>query len=199
MSNCTFCNLDCGKIENTIIDKADDFIVVPSKGSLVEGYVLVVPKIHVTSINELNNNQKESLLFLIKKYRKRFKEIYGRYPIVFEHGTGCNGITSSSVVHAHIHLVNHNFFDENKIIDLLNLKKVDKDEFYKYKGESYIAYISFNFDYYISYNFNPCSQQMRKFIAQDLEIGDKYDWKNNDFEDNIKRMLEKFNDSKCSD
>ncbi len=191
MSNCTFCNLDCGKIENTIIDEIDDFIVVPSKGALVEGYILVVPKIHVTSINELNNDQKKSLLFLIKKYRERFKEIYGKYPIVFEHGTGkSGGNTSSSVVHGHVHIVNHNFFNERFVIDFLKLKKVDISEFYEYRSKSYISYISPTLEYYISYDFKHCSQQVRKLIADDLNIGNKYDWNKNNFEDNIRKTIE---------
>ena len=42
---------------------------------------------------------------------------------------------------------------------------------------------------YITYNFEPISQIMRIFIANDLKIKDKYDWRKYHFDNNIKNTL----------
>ena len=47
---------------------------------------------------------------LINKYRQVFNKLYNMYPIVFEHGSSFSDENSaSSIVHAHTHIVNHNF------------------------------------------------------------------------------------------
>ena len=42
---------------------------------------------------------------------------------------------------------------------------------------------------YITYNYNSISQLMRILIAKDLNIDDKYNWKNNKFNNNIKSTI----------
>ena len=51
-----------------------------------------------------------------------YSNIYKKYPIIFEHGSPINDsdMKASSVVHAHTHIVNHQFFDESIIIKNLN-------------------------------------------------------------------------------
>ena len=38
------------KVKNTIIDESDNFFVLPSIGSLVDGYLLIVSKKHINSM-----------------------------------------------------------------------------------------------------------------------------------------------------
>lgn len=42
--DCIFCDLDKSKLENTILEETENFIVVPALGSLTQGYVLIVAK-----------------------------------------------------------------------------------------------------------------------------------------------------------
>ncbi len=194
MKGCPFCKLDNTNIVNTIIDESDSFLVLPAKGSLCEGYVLIVPKEHINSMNELSDKQKEELLSLIKNYREKFKSIYGSYPLLFEHGSSKTNLepSSSSISHAHIHIVNHKFRDEKNIINALNLQKVNIKEFFEFKDKTYISYISNNNTHYITYNFQPVSQQMRIFIAEDLGIIQSYNWRKNNFNNNILKTIKKF-------
>lgn len=37
--SCVFCKMDHTKVENTIIDESNHFFVLPSVGSLVDGYL----------------------------------------------------------------------------------------------------------------------------------------------------------------
>lgn len=192
--NCPFCKLDLKDISNTIIEESENFIIVSSKGALCDGYLLILTKEHLNSMNELSNNAKDELIILINKYRVKFYQIYGKYPIFFEHGSSETNHTTSagSVTHAHIHIVNHNFKDENKIINELNLKEVKDAEFFANKNKNYISYISHTFNHYITYNFKPTSQQMRIYIANDLNISNNYNWKTFNFDNNIISTINNF-------
>lgn len=189
---CIFCNIDYKDVSNTIIEETDSFIVVPSKGALVVGYLLILPKMHVTSLNELEDLHKLELFNLMKKYREVFYDKFNKYPIIFEHGTSEQDSkqSSSSVNHAHLHIVNHNFKNEYQIINALNLEKVDMKSFYKDIKKSYISYISPNFNFYITHDLKGVSQQMRIYISEDLNIQDKYNWKNYNFRENIIKTID---------
>ena len=193
MYDCPFCKLDTNDISNTIIEETNNFFILPSKGSLCEGYLLIVPKKHIFSMNELNDLEKNELFQLLKKYRENFYKIYNKYPIFFEHGsTSVNNNSSSSISHAHIHIVNHNFKKQEQLIKELNMQKVTLNEFLKYNNHSYISYITPQFNFYITYNFKPISQQMRIFIANDLNLNNQYNWRTANFENNIQNTINKF-------
>ena len=98
---------------------------------------------------------------------------------------------ASSVIHAHTHIVNHEFINEEEIIKKLNFKRLDNFN-YLSKEQNYIMYINLKNDCYISYNFEPVSQMMRKLIAKDLGIENKFDWKKEMFIENINLTISKF-------
>ena len=89
-----------------------------------------------------------------------------------------------------MHIVNHHFLHESDIINQLNMKKVNPEEFLNYRNQSYISYISPESEFYITYNFQPVSQQMRIFIANDLDLSNEYNWRTSNFEINIKKTIE---------
>lgn len=45
--------MDKSRFENTIIDESDSFIVLPSVGALVDGYLMIVSKKCINSMYEL--------------------------------------------------------------------------------------------------------------------------------------------------
>ena len=81
-------------------------------------------------MSELTKNEMDEYNFIIEKYRNIFRDIYGKYPIVFEHGSPVsdNSIRANSVIHAHSHIVNHAYLDEPKIIKRLNFKPIQRIE-----------------------------------------------------------------------
>ena len=197
MHTCPFCKFDDNDVSNTIIEETNNFFIIPSKGSLCEGYLLIVPKKHIFSMNELTNPQKNELLNTINKYRKIFFKAYNKYPIIFEHGSSTiQTNSSSSVTHAHLHIVNHNFVNEEYIIKALNMNKVSLDKFFNLQNQSYISYITPNMDFYITYNFKPISQQMRIFIANDLKISNDYNWRTSNFTNNIVKTIKQIASNK---
>lgn len=66
--NCIFCDLDVGKLANTILEETKNFIVIPAVGSLTDGYILIVAKKHFHNMFELSNEVKEEYFNLVEKY-----------------------------------------------------------------------------------------------------------------------------------
>ena len=191
--NCVFCNIDKSRTENTIIEENENFIVLPAIGALVDGYLMIVSKKHINSMSKLKENERIEYEFLIEKYRNKFKNIYNKFPIIFEHGSPIkdSDMKASSVIHAHTHIVNHQFFDESIIIKNLNFKRLANFK-YLSKEQNYIMYINQENICYVSYNFEPVSQMMRKLIAKDLGYENKFDWKKEIFIENINSTIRKF-------
>src|SRR5574344_919777 len=104
--DCKFCN-STANIYDEVIDETKYFTIKPSLGSLVDGYLLIISKRHITSMSQLTSNEKKEYFEIIEKYREKFHDIYGAYPIIFEHGTINEKTSASSVTHAHTHIVNH--------------------------------------------------------------------------------------------
>ena len=188
---CIFCDIDHSKIENTIIEETEYFYILPTLGSLVDGYILIVTKRHINSMSELNENELIEYKNIIEKYKNLFKKIYNKTPIVFEHGTPNQNseMKANSVTHAHTHIVNINFSNEKEILEKYNFKKINDFKEIN-KNTNYIKYISNN-KIYITYNFPSVSQLMRILIAEELNYKDKFDWKKERFDENIISTIER--------
>lgn len=139
---------------------------------------------------ELNNEEMEEYIYLINKYRKIFNNIYNKYPIIFEHGDIDDIINISSIKHAHTHIVNYDFKDGLSVINNLNFNLINNINDID-KKRNYIMYISIDNKIYVSYDFDNVSQLMRVLIAKDLNIENKYNWKNDKFISNIKFTINK--------
>lgn len=190
--NCVFCNIDNSKIENTIIEETDNFYILPTLGSLVDGYLLIISKKHMNSMSELSNQEKEEYESILKKYRNLFYLKYGRFPIIFEHGSPVidSDMKANSVLHAHTHIVNHHYFDEQKVIEKMNFKQVAGLNMLTNK-HNYIMYLNQNNVLYVTNQFEAVSQIMRKLIAEDLGCENMFDWKKEKFINNIRSTIKK--------
>lgn len=188
---CIFCDIDHSKIENTIIEETEYFYILPTLGSLVDGYILIVTKRHINSMSELNENELNEYKNIIDKYQNLFKKIYNKTPIVFEHGTPNQNseMKANSVTHAHTHIVNINFSNEKEILEKYNFKEINDFKEIE-KNKNYIKYIYDN-KIYITYNFPSVSQLMRILIAEELNYKDKFDWKKERFDENIISTIER--------
>ena len=174
---------------NKVIEETNNFLIMPALGSLVRGYILVVPKKHCLTMQNFNDDMQKEYEKLLEKYRELFKKIYGIYPIIFEHGSpDVDGVHAKSIIHAHSHIVNYQFKDEELLINKLHLEK-----FNGYQDRNYIYYRNHKNQEYISYDFEPISQLFRKLIAIDMGIPDQYDWHLYPFEDNIKMTIDDLN------
>lgn len=188
--SCIFCTLDKSKRENTILEETTYFYVIPAVGSLVVGYVLILCKRHIYSMAELNNKEQKEYENLIEKYRNIFKNIYKKYPIVFEHGSPNieNKTKANSIDHAHTHIVNYQYKNEEKIIKSLNFNPIGELTQLT-KKQNYILYINPNKVIYMTTNFPSISQLMRLVMAKELKIESKYKWEKETFKENIEQTI----------
>lgn len=198
MPKCPFCNMDKSKLENTILDETQNFYVVPALGSLVDGYILIISKRHINSMSELTIEEMNEYENLINQYRKTFKSIYTKYPIVFEHGAPNidNDIKANSVLHAHTHIVNHHYKNEKYLIKKMKFKRISKIIDMNKSKKNYIFYIDSNNKIYITNIFKPIRQIMRIEVANDINIPYEYDWCQSRFEDNIILTINKIKNYK---
>ena len=107
MSHCRFCGIVRGAYNHPMVDRPfaenSDFIAVASIGALVEGWSLVVPKTHQTSMRDCYANP-----LLIEMADLVIPRVVDRYgpAVVFEHGANRDGsLTSCGTDHAHLHIL----------------------------------------------------------------------------------------------
>ncbi len=186
MKTCRFCNIANGESnssEDTIFAQNDDFFAISSVGALVEGWSLIVPRTHCCSMKE--NYAKKSFIDFSNKIVKVLTECYG--PIIaFEHGPNREGSdTSCGTDHAHIHFVPY-----HSLAAQLNNTGLSWQECYAdaVKGivtnNEYLFYVEVGETWEESLGRvhildKPISQFFRRVIANDLGIGEKYNYKLN--------------------
>ena len=84
---------------------SDNFVVVPSLGSLVEGWLLIVPRTHVISMGSLSAKLATEMLN-VKDYVWHVLESTYGCVVGFEHGPAMpRAAVGCGVDHAHFHLV----------------------------------------------------------------------------------------------
>ncbi len=107
IDSCCFCDIVVGKYRYADIDKPfmsnNEFVAVASIGALVEGWTLIIPKIHRLSMKKIYTHA--GFAEIMNSVLSPLIHRYG--PLVaFEHGANKEGsITACGTDHAHLHLV----------------------------------------------------------------------------------------------
>jgi ATP adenylyltransferase len=163
----------------------DRFVVTPAMGSLVEGYLLIIPRVHYLSAASLPPRMITELSSIKTAIRKALTEHF-MAPIFFEHGTVRGG---GSVDHAHLHCVP--FPQEFDLINALNqcspkeLTKIRKfDDIKQVEGRPYIYFESQTQEEFILTDISVPPQHIRMILARILNITDRWDWKKHPFRKN---------------
>lgn len=179
-------SLDFSRVENHIFCETKNFIVIPSVGSLIEGWLLVVSK----------SSYENSLQFtgdLLNEYReltsvvcKKVEETYGTWTI-FENGASKNAAMGCGVHHAHTHIVPLPF-DLHDIIE----KNIGPYLEEAHDDSSFIyAENTIKKKYYFVENKE--SQFVRKLIAQELKIPSLFDYRQHPMLQNVSSTIQNMN------
>jgi len=188
MSNsCQFCReFETGKIEiktkdtklkiDRVILPSENFLIFPSLGQIVEGYLLIVPKEHYISVAQIPNKHYNELREVQEKVRRVLTKHYSK-PIFFEHGplskqerAGC------CVEHAHLHAVPTKarlldeitkHFQYRKIKNFSELPTKTAYLFLEENNEKYV--------FPIKEVIPP--QYLRQVLAAKLGVPEKWDWR----------------------
>lgn len=104
---CCFCDLPQGDERhpwNQVLHADEKCFVVPTKGALVTGWVLVVPRWHTLSVGSLDREEQDGLASSVALVQQRVGVQFGE-PTIFEHGPADFGSPlGCGVDHVHVHL-----------------------------------------------------------------------------------------------
>lgn len=162
------------------VRETDNFVVLPSLGSLVSGWVLIVPKRRLPNLSYLDVAERQEMKQLIQQVHlilaKEDETVYA-----FEHGGPYGSLINCGVDQAHLHLVPLGF-------NLLDLALRQPDVSWKVMPRSQQQFNEkSNFEYLSVSNLKSGqtafgklsetkSQWFRKLIARELNT-DKWDYK----------------------
>jgi diadenosine tetraphosphate (Ap4A) HIT family hydrolase len=169
---------------NRILFESENFVVIPSLGSLVSGWLLIVPKRFSLNLSLLKKSELEELDNLATNCERTIKEKYGTNVVRFEHGPSiAKSKVGCGVDYAHLHLVPINF---DLIIGLQQLLHID---YYWTEinslvslsdinfGANYLYYRNIANQHFITVQENIPSQLFRRVIASYLHAPETFDWK----------------------
>lgn len=171
---------------NRIVWETKNFVVFPTEGCFQIGYLLVMPKQHFLCFGELDSEALTELEEILEKITVYVREKSGDECIIFEHGTrNIEKLTSTSIMHAHIHVIP----SKKELVPFLP----DYCELCKVKGFSDLAKETDNYLFlrdvsgvnYIVKNDNYPAQFFRAVICKSMGISRYWNWRQFPFKENM--------------
>lgn len=104
MDDCIFCKIIKGEIPSNKVYEDDKIISFKDLNPEAPVHVLIIPKKHISSLNEVNDEDAEIIAHIFKTVPKLVKELgidEGGYRIV----SNCGEDGGQSVPHVHFHLL----------------------------------------------------------------------------------------------
>ena len=185
---------------NIRLYETENFAVIPSLGSIVEGWLLIIPKKHYLSYGYLSSEELyKELDDLIVYVGSIVKKAYGEF-VIFENGAFCSDkLVGCGVDYAHIHIVpiKDDLIDiiktrYNKNYNLEQVKSLDVSSTFVKNSQPYLYYRNQVGCSYITTDPNIPSQLFRKAIAYSRGIENEYDWKYHYFDENIDKTINSY-------
>lgn len=174
------------------LTKTQPFATVPSKGAIVDGWLLTLPRAPVLNISLLNAEDRRALLAQARETAIRM-DGSSRRTTFFEHGPiGPNTPTGCGVDHAHLHAVPLSFDLLAELPAEMDWRSVDPEEPWETLGTSDYLVVGLEDTWVACEPPVPQSQFFRRRIAQAETHG--YGWNHNDepWTDNVRRTIASF-------
>jgi ATP adenylyltransferase len=182
------------------IYESQSFVVLPTVGALVEGWLLVVPKKVELSFAHISKTQFSELGKFLDEIIPRIESFYG--PVaVFEHGpASTNNLVGCGVDYAHLHLVPTRcdlLAGARKIAPNVRWDQIGSFADIQNCASSTSGYWFLKQNYRSDICFlgrcefgNPTSQLFRRVIAEHLGCPLEFDWKSASGESMIASTVE---------
>lgn len=175
-----------------IIHHEHGFVIAPTVGCLVEGYVLVMPERHVISFASLSDIELRNAVELLVKVRNLLMPSYGAMAL-FEHGMGPQDNAGGCVSHAHWHVFPSDISLDSKIrLSLPFDGPLETDELRCLAESPYLLFMPSDSNEFLFYK-DPIgikSQHVRRIIAAHSGIEESYDWAVAPFVDRMRQTFE---------
>ena len=189
-----FLRVEGENLGNRILLETPDFVVFPTLGCFVEGYLLIATRVHYVGIGQMPSTLNQELEKIQKKVRDALSTIYGVSPVFFEHGSvsteKCGG---NSIFHAHLHALPVEVdvvgelsqrFSCEPITDLARLQSIHSD------GSPYLFWENGNGSRFVfKVTSEIPSQFLRQLIAEKLGIPKRWNWRTYPGLEEMKRTI----------
>ncbi len=188
---------------NQVLHETAHFVVLPTLGMLVEGWLLIIPKKEHLNFGELSSTENEDYQQLAGYLHEFYRACYSK-PVVFEHGPAmAKTSVGCGVDYAHRHFVPLDFSLIGRAKELVKehwMCAPDSDIIPELaaKGVSYLHIRESGFDW-IAVGEHIGSQVLRKVIAEATNQPEKWDWKQCHFESNIESTIQAFKNWKTGE
>jgi ATP adenylyltransferase len=174
----------------------ESVVVIPTRGALVEGWLLAIPREHVLASRELSGVQADDLRTAVEWAKIALGRHYGSVA-VFEHGAARPGtVVGCGVDHAHIHVVPLDFdlVDAARNHPIGN--RLDWERFPSWEAvyssvrqtQPYLAVQTDGPDVWVGRGDIP-SQFFRRIIASEIGRPDAFDWRDDPRTDQAQRTI----------
>jgi diadenosine tetraphosphate (Ap4A) HIT family hydrolase len=179
---------------NQVLFQTDNFVVVPTVGALVDGWLLIVTRESRICMGAIDDSLRRELEQVVTFFAEALQDCYGNVAM-FEHGPSCFGLpVGCGVDHAHLHLLPA---PGNLVNDVGRVSSVDLQwrladglgtatEYFK-AGKAYLYVEQPIGRATISNASEAPSQLFRKVVAYQIGHPEKYDWQSNPMESNVIR------------
>lgn len=212
--HCTYCSNILKALKqppskpwDDILHESHSFVVTPTVGAMVEGWILIISKRHVPAMGALQEEELDELFELALIMRKLMQPIYG--PIaIFEHGPACEGTSfGCGVDHAHFHLVPLQIPLSTLVKDELRTSAV-WEEIHDIRHLSRIHLSNLSYLYILENDKEngsvAClkelpSQFTRRIIANYLGIPHLYDYRKHEFIHNVSKTVHRLEAASIGD
>lgn len=183
---------------DTVLYESNNFVVVPSLGSMVEGWVLIISKEHYVCMGAVPTFLIDELYKVLSFTTDTLEHVYCA-PTVFEHGPSSEGQDiGCGVDHAHLHVVPLGFSllassSVGEVVEPLSWVRAENglaslEKLYEMKKPYLYIKEPDSGGFYSTPDTVPC-QFLRKIIARELGIPDRYDYNEHSFLGNVKRTI----------
>lgn len=187
----------CNLPEDRIIYEGKHWVVWPTIGAIVPGYVLIVLKRHSPSVMACDGEEIGELECLLERTRSMLETIYHTPCIVFEHGNGCGaGMRSACIDHCHMHVLPL----KEDIYDRINFQRMKMEAEtidslssllkYNRRQESYLLYQNHEGEFFVLHADTYLSQYFRQLIALSVGMPEKWNWRQYYFSENMRQTLQ---------
>lgn len=192
---CGFCDEITGELEHNlfarlfedqtwqkvIVKETDNFVVMPTIGAIVEGYLLILPRVHYLSMAHLPRCLYPELEALHDEIRAILTATYAQKPIFFEHGPmSCLLRGGCCADHAHLHAVPlevdlapdiKTLYAERRIQFLIELRQQVQ------RSIPYLFYEDPNGKRYVFDALEAIPQYLRQLVAKHTGLPERWDWR----------------------
>lgn len=101
--SCIFCRIVAGEIPAEIVARTDDTVAFLDVQPLADGHVLVVPRAHVATVEDLEANGAADLFALVRRLAGPARDAVGAAGSTI--GINNGGATGQTIPHVHVHIV----------------------------------------------------------------------------------------------